>query len=82
MITVPLFMSILDWTNFPLWKVEIQLGLLILNCDHVIREHAPAIQIAEGDYDITFTRGLKNLRMTSLMGALKKVIAHDYEEVH
>ena len=54
MITVPLFMSILDWTNFPLWKVEIQLGLLILNCDHVIREHAPAIQIAEGDYDITF----------------------------
>jgi hypothetical protein len=45
---------LLDWTNFPLWKVEIQLGLLILKCDHAICEHAPTIQIAEGDYDITF----------------------------
>lgn len=34
---------LLDWTNFPLWKEKFQLALLIFNCDHVIRDHAPTV---------------------------------------
>jgi hypothetical protein len=34
---------LLDWFNFPLWKGEVQLALLTLDCDHAIHQSAPAL---------------------------------------
>jgi len=57
----------LNWTNFPLWKGEVQPALLILSCDHAIRKSAPTLPTTEGDYDNAFYWRVKKFESDTYM---------------
>ena len=59
--------SLLDWTNFSLWKGEVELALLILSCDHAIRKSAPTLPTTEGDYDNAFYWRVKEFESDTYM---------------